>query len=252
MRRRVAGLVALACVVTACVVTACSTTVNGTGHGSQRTPQSRQPSSSGPDFSGSPTSPTGAPLPSGSEPAPTPTGSGTSTSGPPPTTTCPHISYPYAHLAFDCAAAGLEIGTTPDPVWPVNLSKAVEATWAMSEGAGHWGAAEGQSLEAIATNVRTQMLTEDPPAYGTSPTVQTTSSSAATVAGVGAWVLQTTFTLNPAFRKGRSLKVNVEKSWIVAMKVGDDDISLWYVTIPDDVSTLWAQVPALMDTIKVI
>lgn len=261
MRRRLAGLVVLAC-----VLTACSTTVNGTGQGTtgqgttgqgtQPVPQSTRPSSTVPDFTGSPS---GSPAPS--DPAPTgsgpssptgPGGSGTPTSGPQAVTSCPHVSYPYAHLSFDCIAAGLEAGSTPDPVWPVNLSKAVEASWGMSEGAGHWGPSAGQSLESIALDVRTQMLHEDPPAYGTSPTVTTTSSKAATVAGVDAWVLQTSFTLNSAFRAERSLKVKVEKSWIVALKVGSDDVSLWYVTIPDNVSALWAQVPALMETIKVI
>jgi hypothetical protein len=248
MRRRVAGLVALAC-----VITACSSTVDGTGRLGQQIPgPSGTPSVTGFAPTNDPTAPHTVAPPSGSGTAEPPTGPSGSSASAPPTTTCPHITYPYAHLKFDCAVAGLETGTTPDPVWPVNLSKSVEATWAMSEGAGHWGTTDGQSLEAIATNVRTQMLQEDPPAYGTSPTVQTTSSKSATVAGVDAWVLQTTFTLNPTFRKNRSLKVKVEKSWIVAMKVGNDDVSLWYVTIPDDVSSFWGQVHALTDTIKII
>jgi hypothetical protein len=251
MRRWLAGLGALAC-----LVTACSTTVNGSGRISAGAPGS--PTSSAPGFSASPQTPGGT----GIAPAPTtgPTGSGStgsgSPSGEPPSApeviTCPTISYPYASLKFDCITTGLTIGATPDPVWPLDLSKAVEPTWSLSEGAGHWGPAQGQSLGSIATNVRTQMLQENPPAYGTSPTVRTTSSKAATVGGAAAWVLQTTFTLNPAFRQARKLTVKAEKSWIVALKVGADDVSLWYVTIPDDVSPLWAKVPAIMDTIKVI
>jgi hypothetical protein len=96
------------------------------------------------------------------------------------------------------------------------------------------------------------MLKEDPPAYGTSPAVATTSSKAATIAGVPAWVLQSSFTLNSTFRAQRKLTVKVEKSWIVALKVGADDVSLWYVTIPDDVSPLWAKVPAVLSTIATV
>lgn len=242
-----AGLAALA----ACLITGCSSTVDGSGHVAQSGPS--RSTSSGPDFSSSVPNPTSTSGSTGGQPTTSgsPTGTG-SAAVPPPVTTCPTVTYPYAHLKFDCISDGLASGAAPDPVWPVNLSKPVEATWAMSEGAGHWGTSGGQSLQAIATDVRTQMLQENPPAYGTSPTVQTTSSKPATVAGVDAWVLQTTFTLNPTFRAQRHLTVKAEKSWIVAMKVGADDVSLWYVTIPDDVAALWNKVPAIMNTIKIV
>lgn len=246
MRRWIAGLIAIAC-----LVTGCTSTVDGSGHLAGSSPRS---SGTGPDFTGAPTSPdpssTSGPT-TGSTSGPT-TGSTTGpTTGPAATLTCPSITYPQAHLSFSCIDPGL-VADSSDPVWPLNLVKPVEATWAMSQGAGSWGPAKGQGLEAIAVNVRTQMLKEDPPAYGTSPTVTTTSSKAATVAGAKAWVLATTFTLNPAFRKERTLTVKVEKSWIVAIQSGSDNVSLWYVTIPDDVSPLWAKVPAAMATIKII
>jgi len=122
----------------------------------------------------------------------------------------------------------------------------------MSEDAGHWGATSGRSLQQIATNLRQQMLAQDPPAYGTDPGVRTTSSKAATVGGVPAWVLQTTFTINPAFREQRQLTVRTERSWIVALRVGADDVSVWYVTIPDNAKALWAHVPAVIAGISVI
>jgi len=258
MGRRTAGSLA----VLVCLLTACTSVVDGTG---------RSANLPGPSGTGGFPAPSGsaAPAPSNSA-APTPTGSGlqsssgpggTPTAGPgvpsgsgtgaPPVVNCPTISYPRAHLRFDCVTSGLTF-SPDDPTWPLDLQKPTEATWAMSEGAGHWGAAGGRSLQRIATNLRQQMLVQDPPAYGTDPGVRTTSSKAATVGGVPAWVLQTTFTINPAFRKERNLTVRTERSWIVAMRVGADDVSVWYVTIPDNVKALWPHVPAVIAGIAVI
>lgn len=255
MSRRTVGSLTLA--VLACLLTACTSVVDGAGRaanapgpsgttGSPAPSTSAAPSGSTPP--GFPSSGPGAPVTSTAPGPGAPSGSGTDA---PPVTNCPTISYPHAHLRFGCVTSGLTF-SPDDPTWPLDLQKPTEATWAMSEGAGHWGTTGGRSLQQIATNLRQQMLAQDPPAYGTDPGVRTTSSKAATVGGVPAWVLQTTFTINPAFREQRQLTVRTERSWIVALRVGADDVSVWYVTIPDNAKALWAHVPAVIAGISVI
>lgn len=249
----------LAGLLCAGVVAGCASTVDGHGQlARHRSLPTGFPAPTG-------SAPSGFAAPSGSAPSGFPAPSDSASSQPPgptdgfgppsspavptPATDCPHISYPYAQLAFDCITSGLEY-VPSGAVWPLNLQKSVEPNWALSEGAGRWGAANGHTLKTIAEQVRTQMV--DTGAYGPSPGVRTTSSKAAKIAGVDAWVLQTTFTIDAAYREQQKLTVQTEKSWIVALKVGAADVSLWYVTIPDDVKQLWGKVASIMGTITVI
>jgi hypothetical protein len=242
----------LAVLVVAALATACTSVVEGTGSGAGGSrPTGDFPTPTG---TAAPPTPTGGfPAPTGTASAPAPTGTARTpaptASGGPISVTCPTIVFPPAHLRFACIDDDLTIGAD-DAVWPLNLVKPVEPSWQLAEGAGHWGSAKGHSLAAIARNVRQQML--DTNAYGPDPAVKTLASKQMQVAGTAGWVLQTEFTISPAYRTQKSLKVKVERSWIVAVTVGDDDVSLWYVTLPDDVKQLWSKVDDVIGTIRVV
>jgi hypothetical protein len=238
----------LTAVAVAALLAGCASVVTGSG----TTSRSGGPSgsSTSPDFpSASAAPPSGEPrTPSASSSAAPPSAS---SSGPTAGSdfTCPSIVYRFAHLTFNCITTGLQARTT-DKVWPLKETKSVEPNWAMEMGAGHWGPAAGQSLASITQTVRTRMINDT--AYGPSPKVETTGGANTTVAGVRAYVLKSTFTINPAYATKNHIKVKLEKSWIVAMQVGPNDISLWYTSLPDLVSNLWASVPTAMASIHVI
>lgn len=237
VRHRLAG--AALAVAFAVGLGACASTVDGSGHA---VAPSSQPS-------GFPTpSQSPAPTPTdSSSPAP-PTGSSPS-SEPGEHLTCPTITYPHAHLRFDCIDPGLTLGT--NAVWPVSLHKTVEKStgWVLEEGAGNWGAPGSDSMSGIAREVRTQMIGGG--GYGKSPKLNVVRDSAARVGGVQARVLQTNITLNRAWAKARGTKVTSEHLWIVVMKVSDSDYTLWYTSIPNFASNLWSKVNAVMDSIRV-
>jgi hypothetical protein len=130
-------------------------------------------------------------------------------------------------------------------------SKTVEAAtgWVVEEGAGHWGATQGHSLAEIAKNVRSQMA--DSGGYGDTPTITTLADDETKVDGADAHLLHTRFTLNPTWAKTRKTAVKQEQLWILAIKVGRDDVSLWYTSIPDLVQDLWAKVPSVIKSIRV-
>jgi hypothetical protein len=86
--------------------------------------------------------------------------------------------------------------------------------------------------------------------YGDSPKVVTVANTATTVAGVKARVLETTSTLSQAFIKKSHTKVRSEKLWIVALQIGANDVSLWYISVPDLVKSLWPRVPSIIATIR--
>ncbi|MCW2594931.1 MAG: hypothetical protein JWP39_819 [Jatrophihabitans sp.] len=237
----------LTAVAVAALLAGCASVVTGSG----TTSRSGGPSgsSTSPDFpSASAAPPSGEPrTPSASSSAAPPSASSGPTAG--SDFTCPSIVYRFAHLTFNCITTGLQARTT-DKVWPLKETKSVEPNWAMEMGAGHWGPAAGQSLASITQTVRTRMINDT--AYGPSPKVETTGGANTTVAGVRAYVLKSTFTINPAYATKNHIKVKLEKSWIVAMQVGPNDISLWYTSLPDLVSNLWASVPTAMASIHVI
>jgi hypothetical protein len=175
-------------------------------------------------------------------------GSATSTVAPP--TGCPSVVYPAAKLSFSCFASDLT-QTSADPVWPLAYYKVVEASteWSVEEGSGHWGSPGSDSLADIIGNVRSQMVNQN--AYGTSPKVTTVSDKAATVDGHTAQIVQTTMTLNAAWAAKDKTKVKQEHLWIVAVDVAPNDVSLWFVTIPDLDKAEWSKVPSLIASIKV-
>ncbi|PZS16869.1 MAG: hypothetical protein DLM57_09510 [Pseudonocardiales bacterium] len=218
-------------------VGACSATVDGTGHVGR-------PSSHGNDFPSAPSTDASTDATTSVGPPPT------SSSAPPAGAfTCPTITYPGAHLRFDCITAGLAL-STHNAIWPVTLNKSVEASgWVLEEGAGNWGPPGSQSAADIALEVRDKMVAGT--SYGPSPTLKIDLNADATVGGVPAHILQTTITINPMWAKQRGTKVSVEKLWIVVVKVSPTDDALWYTSIPNLASQLWANVPAVIKTIRV-
>lgn len=167
-----------------------------------------------------------------------------------PPTGCPHVVYPAAKLSFDCVTSSMRT-FYQDPVWPVSERKAVEPStgWSYDEGAGHWGSPAGAALVDIALNVRQQML--DAGSYGDQPKVRTIVSKPTKVDGAPAYLLQTNFGINRAYARQAGTKVREERMWMLAIRVAPNDVSLWYVSLPDLVRSLWAKVPQLIASIKV-
>jgi hypothetical protein len=175
---------------------------------------------------------------------------GASTSPAAPPTACPRVVYPAAKLTFNCITAGMRT-FYQDTVWPVSERKTVEPStgWSYDEGAGHWGSPEGVALVDIALNVRQQML--DAGSYGGQPKVRTVVSRPTTVDGAPAYLVQTTFGINPAYAHQVGTKVREERMWMLAIRVASNDVSLWYVSVPDLAKSLWAKVPRVIASIKV-
>src|SRR5262249_42525747 len=136
-----------------------------------------------------------------------------------------------------------------DGVWPVSERRNIERStgWSYDEGAGHWGSPEGVALVDIALNVRQQML--DAGSYGSQPRVRTVVSRATTVDSAPAYLVQTNLGINPAYASDVGTKVKEERLWIVAIQVAPNDVSVWYVSLPDLVKSLWAKVPHLIASI---
>ncbi|HZC72801.1 MAG TPA: hypothetical protein VE442_19045 [Jatrophihabitans sp.] len=185
-------------------------------------------------------------------PGPSDSGSG-GTSGPP--TDCPRVVYPAAQLSFDCITSDLKRNYEPnsaDSVWPFRVYKTVEASsgWVLEEGAGHLGSPRGTSLAQITAEVRQAMVARE--YYGARPGIQTVADRAITVDGAPAHLLQTTFTINPTWSRDKGhTNVKQEKLWIIAIEVAPKDVSLWYTSLPDLVSSLWSKVPATISSIQV-
>lgn len=222
-----------AVVVAACTaaLAACTTVVSGAGHKVGGSEPSR-PSVSAPTNPGSPGAPARLAPPTG----------------------CPHVVYPAAKLSFACIASGFTENYQPNDgqaVWPFQEFRVVEPStnWVLEEGAGHWGSPGSHSLAGLAELVRREMIAVSD--YGANPRVHTTASRPTTVDGAHAYLLQTTVTLDPAWARAQGTKVKQEKLWILAIKVGPDDASLWYTSVPDLVKSLWAKVPATIASIKV-
>jgi hypothetical protein len=226
---RRAAVVVAAC--TTALLAACTTVVSGAGHNAGGS-EPATPSQSVPTNPGSP----GAPAPLV------------------PPTGCPHVAYPAAKLSFDCITKGLTKSYQPNDrqaVWPLQEFRIIEPStnWVLEEGAGHWGSPGNHSLAALAGLVRREMIAVSD--YGANPRVHTVASRPTTVDGAHAYLLQTTFTLDPAWARAQGTKVKQEKLWILAIEVGPDDASLWYTSVPDLVKSLWAEVPATIASIKV-
>jgi len=167
-----------------------------------------------------------------------------------PPTGCPHVEYPGAQLQFDCITTGMH-AVRDGEVWPFSERRTVEPStgWILEQGAGHWGSADGAALVDIALTVRQQMLDAD--SYGVHPTVRTGASRATEVDGRPAYLVRTTFGINPAWARGEGTAVKQERMWLLAIEVAPNDVSLWYVSLPDIVRALWSEVPAAIASIKV-
>lgn len=221
----------------------CASVVDGSGS------SARSGGSSSPDF---PTPSAGG---AGSAPA---TGSSSNPASASPSSksstatdyTCPDVRTSLERLAFTCLTSTMrsKVGGTP---WNVVESTTVEPKthWSLDMGMTYIGQRGSVTRESLALQVRALMVAEQN--YGTAPTVKTDVSRATTIDGKPAHLLQTTFTLNPAFRKSSGTAVKVEKSWILAIDVAPGDVTLWYTSVPDLRSELWAKVPATIAGIRV-
>ena len=226
------------------LLTGCASVVDGTGTvGRSAVPTASTPVAAPTDTGGPSLSPPIA------TPTLTPSPAGSTAAG--AVTPCPHVRYPYANLAYDCITTGMTQVTT-DKIWPLEQIKTVEPAthWVFEEGAGHWGPTKGQSLGAIARQIRAQMIAGG--SYLAAPKVTTDSDKDVAINGATAHVLQSTMTLDPAAAKKAGTKVRAEKLWIVTVSVGSDNVSAWHTSIPDLVKSYWPKVPALIDTIRVI
>lgn len=228
------------------LVAGCSSVIDGSGSAAR---------SGGPGVSTSPDFPSQTPSATDSGPV---AGSSsiappTSSSGAVPLTdyACPDVQTSLERLAFTCLTATMtsRVGGRP---WNVLESTTVEAatSWSLDMGMTYVGQRGSATLESLALKVRTEMVTEG--SYGTAPTVRTDDTKPTTIDGKPAHLVQTTFTLNPTFRKTRGTAVQIEKSWILAIEVAPGEVTLWYTSIPDLRSVLWAKVPGTIAGIRVL
>jgi hypothetical protein len=186
---------------------------------------------------------TGSALPTASPPSSTPSTAAAATG-------CPRVVYPGARLSFACITGSMH-AVYDGAVWPVSERRTVEPAtgWLLEEGAGHWGSPDGVALVDVALNVRQQMV--DNGSYGPRPRMLTVASRPTRVDGARAYLLRTTFVINRGWARQSGTAVREERLWIVAVEVAANDASLWYVSIPDLVKSLWAKVPATIAAIRV-
>ena len=179
-----------------------------------------------------------------------PRGPSTGTPSPAAPTGCPRVVYPGARLTFTCITTGMR-AFYDGQVWPVSERRTVERStgWLLEEGGGHWGSADGVALVDIALTARQQMI--DDGSYGVQPTVRTTVSRPTRVDGATAYLVQTTFGINPQYARRAGTAVRQERLWLLAIETAPNDVSLWYASVPDLVKSLWAKVPAAIASIRV-
>ena len=91
----------------------------------------------------------------------------------------------------------------------------------------------------------------DEQSYGVAPTMRTTVSRPTEVDGRPAYLLRTTFGINPAWARGEGTAVKQERLWLLAIEVAPGDVSLWYCSVPDLARSLWSKVPAAIAGIEV-
>lgn len=220
-----------------CGLAACSTTVDGSGSPGSGAPSGRFPSSPQTDAPSTPD--TGLPSQGTSS-----TGTGSTAL---PGLTCPHISIPHtAKLTFDCLVPGMKASPSTSSLWIYNWTVDTEPNWESSEGV----TPGTQDLTGSLNNQLADLIQAQ--FYGPGATHTTPKITSLTVGGKKAQQLETTFTVAPAYRKQKSLKVVTERLWMLAISVDTADSTLWYVSVPDTIKAYWAKVPALIKAIKVI
>lgn len=221
-------VVAVGCLA-ALLVASCSTEVSGRGVRAGASGPSRQP-----DFpSASPSSGPSGSTPSGPS-------SGATAQG------CPQAIDPKAGLSYACISHDLK--TDSSETWTLELSKEVDVNWFLGEGSGVLPPGQNGTLRELSETISASLAKTD---YGTNPTSTQDSSADTTIDGRPAHVVQTTITLNPTYVKTSKLKVTKERLWIAVIDSGNGLDAVWYVTIPDIVSNLWADVPAVIQSITV-
>jgi hypothetical protein len=223
----------------------CTQTVSGHGTGGGAGGGTDFPSgSSGSGSSGS------GPSGSGSSGPPGSSGPSGSTSAPPPAANlaCPKVVDPATHLSYDCIVGGMAKGQSE--VWETKFEKDVDVDWTMDEGSTPAPARIGTNVGAAANALTTAMLAAQN--YGPSPGVKKEKDVATTVNGKPAHLVQTLMTVNAGYRKQRHLKVAQERLYVVAIRVSSKAVSAWYVSVPDVQKALWARVPSLISSIKVV
>lgn len=178
--------------------------------------------------------------------APGSPGAPNSPNQPAPAVHCPQVADRQSGLTYRCAAAGM--AQASDILWTVNLTKQVEPGWLLGEGSTAINAPAGARLDRVAELARSQMV--ELGYWGPSPAVRTLTGQAVTVAGVKAWVLASSFTIDSAYRAKQHLRVRTEHTWIVVLRASETRLALWYVTLPDDVQQLWRTVPDLIKSIR--
>jgi hypothetical protein len=230
---RVASLLAVGLLLAGCTQTVSG---HGTGGGGTDFPSGSTGSgSAGPSGSSGPSASSG---PSGS------------TSAPPPSANlaCPKVVDPATHLSYDCIVGGMTKGQSQ--VWETKFEKDVDVDWTMDEGSTPAPASVGTNVGAAANVLTTAMLAAQN--YGPSPGVKKEKDVATTVNGKPAHLVQTLMTINASYRKQRHLKVAQERLYVAAIRVSSNAVSAWYVSVPDVQKALWARVPSLISSIKVV
>ena len=221
-------IIAVGCLA-ALLVASCSAEVDGRGVRAGAPGSSRQP-----DFPSAP--PSSGP----SDSTPSGPGSGATAQG------CPKATDPKAGLSYACISPDLK----PDnsEFWTLELSKEVDVNWFLGEGSSVLPPDQNGTLRELAEAISATLAKTD---YGTNPTSTQDSSADTTIDGRPAHVVQTTITLNPTYVKTSKLKVTKERLWIAVIDSGNGLDAVWYVTIPDIVSNLWTDVPAVIKSIRV-
>ena len=221
-------IIAIGCLA-ALLVASCSAEVDGRGvRGGAPGPSSQ------PDF------PSASPSSGPSDSTPNGPSSGATTQG------CPKVTDSKAGLSYACISPDLKLDNSE--TWTLELSKEVDVNWFLGEGSGVLPPDQNGTLRELSEDISASLVKTD---YGTNPTSTQDSSVDATIGGRPAHVVQTTITLNPTYVKTSQLKVTKERLWIAVIDSGNGLDAVWYVTIPDIVSNLWADVPAVINSITV-
>ncbi len=226
---------AAALLAAAVLLTACTETVSGTS-------TRGGVSSSGTDASSSPApTPSSIPPPESSTPPP-------EASLPPQQLACPVITDSRARLSYRCISPLIVHGQR-SAAWPVNFQVEVDLKWTLDEGSSPNSLQSGHDPATVARTLTTAMAAGN---YGPSPGIKRERDTDLVVDGKKAHLVRTLFTIAPSYRAKLHVRVRQEQLWVVAVQVTPDQVSAWYVSVPDVTRDLWVKVPAVMGSLKVV
>ena len=223
-----------ALIVAAMLLAGCTETVSGHVVPSGAPSSSDSPGTSGPPSSTDP-------------PSSPPSGQSSSAEPPGAHLACPHVVDSAAHLAYDCVTHSM--AKDSDTIWPLKFTKQVDLDWTMDDGSSHVDVTGNGNVTVLANGFASAMGAQE---YGPNAGVKKVSEADITVAGRKAHLVESVMTLDPDFRAQRHLKVKLERLWVVAVHIGADQFSAWYVSVPDVRKVLWPRVPDLIKRIKVV